>query len=397
MSMPSMLVVRSQPTWPSLSTHLRVSSRTCISMAQARGRFALKYSSASRKKNASLVRILKPKNNNNTSTKMSNRGMVQNTQNDERGGASQVFLASSSVAWIALGVYAFAQPEDIARTMNLSVQGIDGLQHLTNLQATAPYAVLQSAVLALLASNQNQQEEDSDSLLATAGALAPAASALALAVALTQTPMESVDNVPLACYAAFAAATAALSASTSKKSPSEFLDERAEDAKNISRLNDNTYLLYFYKISTIASLVVGGSFALSPISPLAISNDPTPLAQFLRRDFGLFSIFLLAPVQTLLASAAETGTLATPTCRVLNLAVAIAIAGIDGVTLYSSKATADVLRETLPADQLAGTLDVSSLVEGSSGGIENFVGALAVSATILVVYLAQAVRPSAQD
>ena len=362
----------------------------------SRSRFALKYSSASRKKNASLVRLLKPKNNNNTSTKMSNRGMVQNTQNNERD-ASQVFLASSSVAWIALGVYAFAQPEDIARTMNLSVQGIDGLQHLTNLQATAPYAVLQSAVLALLASNQNQQEEDSDSLLATAGALAPAASALALAVALTQTPMESVDNVPLACYAAFAAATAALSASTSKKSPSEFLDERAEDAKSISRLNDNTYLLYFYKISTIASLVVGGSFALSPISPLAISNDPTPLAQFLRRDFGLFSIFLLAPVQTLLASAAETGTLATPTCRVLNLAVAIAIAGIDGVTLYSSKATADVLRETLPADQLAGTLDVSSLVEGSSGGIENFVGALAVSATILVVYLAQAVRPSAQD
>ena len=90
---------------------------------------------------------------------MSNRGMVQNTQNDERGGASQVFLANSSVAWIALGVYAFAQPEDIARTMNLSVQGIDGLQHLTNLQATAPYAVLQSAVLALLASNQNQQED----------------------------------------------------------------------------------------------------------------------------------------------------------------------------------------------------------------------------------------------
>ena len=95
------------------------------------------------------------------------------------------------------------------------------------------------------------------------------------------------------------------------------------------------YLERYYKLSFWASMVVGGAFAFSPLSPLAIVNEFTPSSQFLQRAFGLGTVFMLAPAQFVLLDAASRGRLGGGTFKKLNLSVAAAIAGIDAMTVYT--------------------------------------------------------------
>ena len=60
---------------------------------------------------------------------------------------------------------------------------------------------------------------------------------------------------------------------------------------------------------TTKGTCTSGSFAFSPESPLAAVNDPTASGQILTHCFGLGAIFMLAPVQYVLARAARDQTL----------------------------------------------------------------------------------------
>ena len=69
--------------------------------------------------------------------------------------------------------------------------------------------------------------------------------------------------------------------------------------KVVAALGDRTdeggYLEFYYKLSFWASIIVGGAFAFSPLSPLAIVNEYYPSSQFVQRAFGLGAVFMLAP------------------------------------------------------------------------------------------------------
>jgi len=89
-------------------------------------------------------------------------------------------------------------------------------------------------------------------------------------------------------------------------------------------------IVNFYRSSALASVVVGGAFLLSPISPLAVYEQELPVTYLARADFGVYIALLLAPVQFVLYRAAATGALGSPDARALNLLCAAAIVLLDG-------------------------------------------------------------------
>jgi|TARA_B110000196_G_scaffold217927_1_gene187184 hypothetical protein len=85
----------------------------------------------------------------------------------------------------------------------------------------------------------------------------------------------------------------------------------------------------FYRSSALASVVVGGAFLLSPISPLAVYDAELPITYLARADFGVYIALLLAPVQFELYRAATKGGLGSPNAKVLNLLCAASIVLLD--------------------------------------------------------------------
>ena len=151
----------------------------------------------------------------------------------------------------------------------------------------------------------------------------------------------------------------------------------------VKNLGDRTeqggYLELFYKVSFWTSMVVGGSFAFSPLSPLAIVNESANVsAQLVQRSFGLSTVFMLAPAQMVLIDACRRGRLGGGTFKKLNLSIAVAIALIDWMTIYTF---GEVVKLSPSAEQLS----------TASGGMENYVAALSVSFSIAAVYLYQGV------
>ena len=162
----------------------------------------------------------------------------------------------------------------------------------------------------------------------------------------------------------------------------EAFERVKEDWATVTDLQSATerggYLERYLKLSFWASMIVGGSFAFSPLSPLAIVNEYTPSSQFIQRAFGLGTVFMLAPAQFVLLDACRRGRLGGGTFKKLNLAVAAAIAGIDAMTVYTFAAA-----QALSPD--------AAVLADASGGIYNYVGALAVSFSIFGVYLYQGI------
>lgn len=93
---------------------------------------------------------------------------------------------------------------------------------------------------------------------------------------------------------------------------------------------DGNLLSAFYRSSALASIVVGGAFMLSPVSPLAVYEVELPVTYLARADFGVFIALLLSPVQFALYRAAREGALAERMPRLLNLVCAAAICLLDG-------------------------------------------------------------------
>lgn len=64
---------------------------------------------------------------------------------------------------------------------------------------------------------------------------------------------------------------------------------------------------FFYRSSALASIVVGASFILSPVSPIALFEAESAATHLLRSGLGLYIVLLLAPIQAALYRAAKRG------------------------------------------------------------------------------------------
>ena len=266
---------------------------------------------------------------------------------------------------------------------------IADVQHFSNLVGTDCFALIALCALYVLADAAKNEILDSATYqrLALAVVLYSLSNALGVAGAFAAGSVTGAS--PASSAAAVAgiiltlAPTALVSANTIIKYGGGFgnsLERVKQDWSVVCDLGSATerggYLERYLKLSFWASMIVGGSFAFSPLSPLAIVNEYTPSSQFIQRAFGLGTVFMLAPAQFVLLDAAQRGRLGGGTFKKLNLSIALAIAGIDAMTVYTFSA-AQALNP-----------DVDALAN-ASGGIYNYVGALVVSFSILAVYLYQ--------
>ena len=132
------------------------------------------------------------------------------------------------------------------------------------------------------------------------------APALAAVVAITATTgalgfraVDAVDD-PVAVYQADAAELL------------PFATQEEPSATEITSL--------FYRSSTLVGVLVGLSFLMSPLSPIALFDTPeSPTTHLMRQQLGIYIVFLLAPVQAALFRAAKDGTLADATTRATNI------------------------------------------------------------------------------
>ena len=74
--------------------------------------------------------------------------------------------------------------------------------------------------------------------------------------------------------------------------------------------------------------------------------------------------------------------------KLFNLTVTLAILGIDGMTIYTSRVVAAI-------NDAEGTIGYATA--DASGGIENFVGAILVSLLTASVYLYQGIFAESED
>ena len=269
-------------------------------------------------------------------------------------------------------------------------EAVSDVQHFSNVVGTDCFALIALCALYVLSDAAENERLDSETYqrLALAAVLYSGAnvlgvSAAALGGALGDPALPSPSPAAVAGVVAALAPAGLVSARAIAAYGGGFgkaFERVKKDWAVVTDLGSTTarggYLERYLKLSFWASMIVGGSFAFSPLSPLAIVNEYTPSSQFIQRAFGLGTVFMLAPAQFVLLDAAKRGRLGGGTFKKLNLSIALAVAGIDFMTVY-----------TFAAAQ-ALSPDADALKE-ASGGIYNYVGALAVSFSILAVYLYQ--------
>jgi len=280
-----------------------------------------------------------------------------------------------------------------------SFASVSDVQHFSNVVGTDCFAIIALCALYVLADAAENQRLDSATYqrLALAVVLYSCANVVGVVSAFAAGALSETRGVPAPSPAAVLGVFAALapaglaSASAITKYGNGFaasFERVKRDWSAVTDLRSTTerggYLERYLKLSFWASMIVGGAFAFSPLSPLAIVNEYTPSSQFIQRAFGLGTVFMLAPAQFVLLDAAQRGRLGGGTFKKLNLSIALAVAGIDAMTVYTF-AAAQALNP-----------DVDALRE-ASGGIYNYVGALGVSFSILAVYLYQGVFAKNED
>lgn len=269
-----------------------------------------------------------------------------------------------------------------------SFADVESVQHFSNLFGTEAFSIVAVTALYALydAAKNDRLKSETYQRLALAlvlyGGSLMAAFLVAAASANASGEAGPSATTCAAVVASFAPACAAGVNAIREYGPGhdETWARVGKDFQEATRLGERSekggYLELFYKVSFWTSLVVGGSFAFSPLSPLAILNETAPSSQLIQRAFGLATCFLLAPTQFVLLDAAKRGRLGGGTFKKLNLSIAAAITLIDWMTIYTFGAAAS-LNPT--AEQMA----------TASGGVYNYVGALAVSGSIVAVYLYQ--------
>lgn len=102
----------------------------------------------------------------------------------------------------------------------------------------------------------------------------------------------------------------------------------------------STVLGKYLASQVVLTLVVGGSFAFSPMSPLAVDEqlfagggEPAAL-HFNRTNIGLSFLLLYGPVLSLLQDAEERANLRQAPFRALCVASGVALLGLDVLTVY---------------------------------------------------------------
>jgi len=261
------------------------------------------------------------------------------------------------------------------------------VQHFANVVGSDCFALIALCGLYVLSDAAENARLDSATYQRVAGAIAlyGAANILGVAIAATADGSPSPSAAAVAGVVAALAPASVVAASvvrTHGGGLEGFVARVKEDvalAADIGNVSEvGGYLEYYYKLSFWASIVVGGAFAFSPLSPLSIVNEYNPSSQFVQRAFGLGAVFMLAPVQFVLLDASRRGRLGGGTFKKLNLSVAAAVFGIDLMTVFTFAAASGL------------GPDAATYSDGS-GGIYNYVGALAVSFSICAVYLYQGV------
>jgi hypothetical protein len=293
-------------------------------------------------------------------------------------------------------------PDAIEAAFNVSHSGswfdpagftqISDVQHFSNVVGTDCFTLIALCACYVLSDAAENTRLDSATYQRLALALVLYGGSTVVGVALavaagavdpSLTPSPSIGalvGTAAAFVPAMAASTAAINAYGGGFGGA--IDRAKDDFAVVTNLGERSeeggYLEFYYKLSFWASMIVGGAFAFSPLSPLAIVNEYTPSSQIIQRAFGLGTVFMLAPAQFVLLDAASRGRLGGGTFKKLNLSIAAAIAGIDAMTIY-----------TFGAAQMLNP-DADALAE-ASGGVYNYVGALAVSFSIFGVYLYQGI------
>lgn len=290
----------------------------------------------------------------------------------------------------------FVDTEPALAAFNLShsdpraFETVSDVQHFSNVVGTDCFTLIAMCALYVLSDAAENQRLDSATyqrlalaLVLYSGANVVGVSAAFLAGALGDPASPAPSTAAVAGVVAALAPAGAVSARAIAAYGGGFgeaFERVKEDWAVVTDLGSASdrggYLERYLKLSFWASMIVGGSFAFSPLSPLAIVNEYTPSAQFIQRAFGLGTVFMLAPAQFVLLDAAKRARLGGGTFKKLNLTIALAIAGIDLMTV-TTFAAAQALNPDADA------------VKDASGGIYNYVGALAVSFSILAVYLYQ--------
>jgi hypothetical protein len=114
-------------------------------------------------------------------------------------------------------------------------------------------------------------------------------------------------------------------------------------------------LSLIYRSSALLGILVGASFALSPIDPIGIFDEEGAVSTLMRQICGVYLAFVLAPIETILYRAVQRGALSEPPVRALNAVVGFSdlLLIVDGrVQVDSSTARFTALQQDEPSSSL---------------------------------------------
>jgi len=153
-----------------------------------------------------------------------------------------------------------------------------------------------------------------------------------------------------------------------------------------TKLKSNSLLSNFYLNGFFLSILVGASFAFSPVSPIApVDVGETFVSRLLRANYGLGLMFLPATVSLILSEAVTEGTLGRLSSRVLNVSYG-ALVGISGyITLYGR------------SDSMEAVDNLSETFEQVDRFSSNTAAAGSIAALSTIFYLAQALLAKDED
>ena len=263
------------------------------------------------------------------------------------------WLQGCAVSWLVVAAPLLLNPSEVAlHVFALDVAGTYGVQQPAAgfLQLAATLMPLEAALLQLLASSTLDEAAVSTRARLSASVVLAAGGALGACVAAASTGLTVVDPAGLAVVLALCGASAGsvlrrllreistdelstLAASDTRSLLGQDTSAPAQRGKSRAiapAAAADSPLVFFYRSSAIASLVVGGAFALSPISPLAVYEAELPVTYLARALFGVYIALLLSPIQIELYTAARRGELGMRSARRLNLLCAASIGLLDG-------------------------------------------------------------------
>eukprot|EP00746_Dinoflagellata_sp_MGD_P168109 gnl/MRDRNA2_/MRDRNA2_99284_c0_seq1.p1 gnl/MRDRNA2_/MRDRNA2_99284_c0~~gnl/MRDRNA2_/MRDRNA2_99284_c0_seq1.p1 ORF type:complete len:468 (+),score=64.76 gnl/MRDRNA2_/MRDRNA2_99284_c0_seq1:54-1406(+) len=258
-------------------------------------------------------------------------------------------------------------------------------------RATASFLPIAATIAgALAAAQDNPRQLASATYERLETALVAGCIAVVGAAAVAEVASGCVKTPLLAVVSALGAAGTALPAKALAErglNPGTILRSTFEDARQgVNVLAKRTGTGQYFATNLAITFLVGGSFAFSPKSPLALSEEivgpETPAAFLLRSEFGVAALFALGPALGLLQEAAERGNLKAPIYRALCIAAGVATINVDVNTVLNGQAQLEAMSANGVSFE---AVDVSQ--------VPNLISALAIAGVQAGVYLYQGFVP----